>query len=89
MLATTLLLTLGACGDSEDADLTVKNQPPEEIYADARSLLAGKKYKDAIEPSILETLRITFKDAQTRVGTSPVVEDSTTKEIINEPVSVS
>jgi hypothetical protein len=47
------------------------------------------KYKDAIEPSILETLRITFKDAQTRVGTSPVVEDSTTKEIINEPVSVS
>jgi hypothetical protein len=25
------------------------------------------KYKDAIEPSILETLRITFKDAQTRV----------------------
>ena len=47
------------------------------------------KYKDAIEPSILETLRISFKEAQTRVGTSPVVETSTTKESSNDTVSVS
>jgi hypothetical protein len=47
------------------------------------------KYKDAIEPSILETLRISFKEAQTRVGTSPVVETSTTKELSNDTVSVS
>ena len=47
------------------------------------------KYKDAIEPSILETLRISFKEAQTRVGTSPVVETSTTKESSDDTVSVS
>jgi len=47
------------------------------------------KYKDAIEPSILETLRISFKEAQNRVGTSPVVETSTTKESSNDTVSVS
>jgi hypothetical protein len=47
------------------------------------------KYKDAIEPSILETLRITFKEAQNRVGTSPVVETSTTKELSDDTVSVS
>lgn len=42
------------------------------------------KYKDAIEPAILETLRISFKEAQTRVGTSPVVAESS-----NDTVSVS
>jgi hypothetical protein len=42
------------------------------------------KYKDAIEPAILETLRISFKEAQTRVGTSPVVEESS-----DDTVSVS
>ena len=47
------------------------------------------KHKDAIEPAILETLRISFKEAQTRVGTSPVVETSTTKESSNDTVSVS
>jgi hypothetical protein len=47
------------------------------------------KYKDAIEPAILETLRISFKEAQNRVGTSPVVETSTTKESSDDPVSVS
>ena len=47
------------------------------------------KYKDAIEPSILETLRISFKEAQNRVGTSPVVETSTTKETSDDTVSVS
>jgi len=47
------------------------------------------KYKDAIEPSILETLRISFKEAQNRVGTSPVVETSTTKESSDDTVSVS
>ena len=47
------------------------------------------KYKDAIEPSILETLRISFKEAQVRVGTSPVVETSTTKESSDDTVSVS
>jgi len=47
------------------------------------------KYKDAIEPSILETLRISFKEAQVRVGTSPVVETSTTKELSDDTVSVS
>jgi hypothetical protein len=47
------------------------------------------KYKDAIEPSILETLRISFKEAQNRVGTSPVVETSTTKELSDDTVSVS
>jgi len=47
------------------------------------------KYKDAIEPAILETLRISFKEAQTRVGTSPVVETSTTKESNDDTVSVS
>jgi hypothetical protein len=47
------------------------------------------KYKDAIEPAILETLRISFKEAQTRVGTSPVVETSTTKELSDDTVSVS
>jgi len=47
------------------------------------------KYKDAIEPAILETLRISFKEAQTRVGTSPVVETSTTKESSDDTVSVS
>jgi len=47
------------------------------------------KYKDAIEPAVLETLRISFKEAQTRVGTSPVVETSTTKESSNDTVSVS
>jgi hypothetical protein len=47
------------------------------------------KYKDSIEPAILETLRISFKEAQTRVGTSPVVETSTTKESSDDTVSVS
>lgn len=47
------------------------------------------KYKDAIEPAILETLRISFKEAQNRVGTSPVVETSTTKESSDDTVSVS
>jgi hypothetical protein len=47
------------------------------------------KHKDSIEPSILETLRISFKEAQTRVGTSPVVETSTTKESSDDTVSVS
>jgi hypothetical protein len=47
------------------------------------------KYKDAIEPAILETLRISFKEAQTRVGTSLVVETSTTKELSDDTVSVS
>lgn len=47
------------------------------------------KYKDAIEPSILETLRISFKEAQVRVGTFPVVETSTTKESNDDTVSVS
>ena len=47
------------------------------------------KYKDSIEPSILETLRISFKEAQVRVGTSPVVETSTTKESSDDTVSVS
>ena len=42
------------------------------------------KYKDAIEPAILETLRISFKEAQTRVGTSPVVQESS-----DDTVSVS
>jgi hypothetical protein len=42
------------------------------------------KYKDAIEPAILETLRISFKEAQTRVGTSPVVAESS-----DDTVSVS
>jgi hypothetical protein len=47
------------------------------------------KHKDSIEPAILETLRIAFKEAQTRVGTSPVVETSTTKESSDDTVSVS
>jgi hypothetical protein len=47
------------------------------------------KHKDSIEPAILETLRISFKEAQTRVGTSPVVETSTTKESSDDTVSVS
>jgi hypothetical protein len=47
------------------------------------------KHKDAIEPAILETLRISFKEAQNRVGTSPVVETSTTKELSDDTVSVS
>jgi len=47
------------------------------------------KHKEEIEPSILETLRISFKEAQTRVGTSPVVETSTTKESSDDTVSVS
>jgi len=47
------------------------------------------KYKDAIEPAILETLRISFKEAQNRVGTSPVVGTSTTKELSDDTVSVS
>jgi hypothetical protein len=47
------------------------------------------KHKDAVEPSILETLRISFKEAQNRVGTSPVVETSTTKESSDDTVSVS
>jgi hypothetical protein len=42
------------------------------------------KYKDAIEPAILETLRISFKEAQTRVGTAPVVVESS-----DDTVSVS
>lgn len=42
------------------------------------------KYKDAIEPAILETLRISFKEAQTRVGTAPVVQESS-----DDTVSVS
>jgi hypothetical protein len=42
------------------------------------------KYKDAIEPAILETLRISFKEAQTRVGTSPVGAESS-----DDTVSVS
>jgi hypothetical protein len=42
------------------------------------------KYKDAIEPAILETLRISFKEAQTRVGTSPLVQESS-----DDTVSVS
>jgi hypothetical protein len=42
------------------------------------------KYKDAIEPAILETLRISFKEAQTRVGTSQVVTESS-----DDTVSVS
>lgn len=33
------------------------------------------KHKDAIEPSILETLRISFKEAQTRVGTAITVQE--------------
>jgi hypothetical protein len=47
------------------------------------------KHKDAVEPSILETLRISFKEAQNRVGTSPVVETSATKESSDDTVSVS
>jgi hypothetical protein len=47
------------------------------------------KHKDGIEPSILETLRISFKEAQTRVGTSPVVETSATEELSDDTVSVS
>jgi hypothetical protein len=42
------------------------------------------KHKDAIEPAILETLRISFKEAQTRVGTAPVVVESS-----DDTVSVS
>jgi hypothetical protein len=42
------------------------------------------KYKDAIEPAILETLRISFKEAQTRVGTAPAVVESS-----DDTVSVS
>ena len=47
------------------------------------------KHKDDIEPSILETLRISFKEAQNRVGTAQVVETSTTEEPSNDTVSVS
>ncbi|CAB4156466.1 Essential recombination function protein [uncultured Caudovirales phage] len=47
------------------------------------------KHKDAIEPTILETLRISFKEAQNRVGTSQVVESSTTEEPINDSTSIS
>lgn len=49
--------------------------------------------KDNIEPTILETLRIQFKDAQSRVATLPleepkVVETSTiVEEEVSEPVS--
>jgi hypothetical protein len=42
------------------------------------------KYKDAIEPAILETLRISFKEAQTRVANSLVVTKSS-----DDTVSVS
>lgn len=47
------------------------------------------KHKDDIEPTILETLRISFKEAQNRVGTSKVVETSTTEEPKDDSVSVS
>lgn len=47
------------------------------------------KHKDAIEPTILETLRISFKDAQNRVGTLKVVETSTTEEPSDDSVSLS
>ena len=43
------LLALVACGD-DDADdkLTVKNEPPETLYNDARAEFAAKKFKTAI-----------------------------------------
>jgi len=47
------------------------------------------KHKNDIEPSILETLRISFKEAQNRVGTSPVVETSTTLEPSDDSTNLS
>jgi len=47
------------------------------------------KHKDSVEPAILETLRISFKEAQIRVGTSQVVETPTAKESSDDTVSVS
>ena len=43
------------------------------------------KYKDHIEPTILETLRLSFKEAQSKVAVA-VVETST-KEATDEPVN--
>jgi hypothetical protein len=47
------------------------------------------KHKNDIEPSILETLRISFKEAQNRVGTSAVVETSTTEEPSDDSTNLS
>lgn len=43
------LLALVACGDdAEDDKLTVKNEPPEVLYNDAREAFGRKAYKEAI-----------------------------------------
>lgn len=49
IIAVFAVLSMSGCSDSEDEDLTVKNEPPEQIYREARAFFAEKNYKKAIE----------------------------------------
>lgn len=102
---TALLQTLSLPTDEPDPDsqsyersekVVVDTKALAQVISEASDLEALAKlgayitkHKDAIEPAILETLRISFKEAQVRVGTSPVVESSTTKESSDDTVSIS
>jgi hypothetical protein len=102
---TALLQTLSLPTDEPDPDsqsyerserLVVDTKALAQAIADATDLDALAKlgayitkHKNDIEPTILETLRISFKEAQNRVGTMKVVETSTTEEPSDDSTNLS
>jgi hypothetical protein len=102
---TALLQTLSLPTDEPDPDsqsyerserVTVDVKALAQAIADATDLDALAKlgayitkHKNDIEPTILETLRISFKEAQNRVGTMKVVETSTTEEPSDDSTNLS
>lgn len=59
--------------DTKALAVAISNAPDLEELAKLGAYIT--KYKDAIEPTILESLRISFKEAQTRVATSSAVQE--------------
>ena len=59
--------------DTKALAVAISNAPDLEELAKLGAYIT--KYKDAIEPTILESLRISFKEAQTRVATSSEVQE--------------
>jgi len=102
---TALLQTLSLPTDEPDPDsqsyerserVVVDTKALAQAIADATDLDALAKlgayitkHKNDIEPTILETLRISFKEAQNRVGTMKVVETSTTEEPSDDSTNLS
>jgi len=102
---TALLQTLSLPTDEPDPDsqsyerserVVVDTKALAQAIADATDLDALAKlgayitkHKNDIEPTILETLRISFKEAQNRVGTMKVVETSTTEEPRDDSTNLS